>query len=558
MANTDYLFVASGSNVQLPYKVDSLLYDYTSEQISTRMPLNSGNGEVGDDTFYYIEISSSSLKYESVTDVDNIAGAVSYDSKSTKRKAALVHQTTVTANVNTCLSANASGSSNIEILPNSNLEQSSIFEGDVYKNDIFVDISKNIESNAIKQVKKEIITSITNRVSAFNDKFAKTNSVKVGDSNFYSNMSHTDYNDYLTDIHIAIGSIYLKKVYEKLEANEQEVVNTYPDSDLKKAEKLGKDKENNRIRLSSIKNLGVIKNPYKFEPLLQDIRKVCKDRLYFLIQNKTGKYEPSDIANAFVSRHKMAKGEKKGFYYLLRTILIDYYDIDSKIIYEDDPLVYVFMKKLLIDLYIKCCYPLIQYDLIDSLLAYYTDKGDFVNARFALLAKILFTYHVVKELSTNIKDSSNPNDTYELPNEIKNIFPNVISQYIKRNNKGDINSNATSTENRLIEIIKELRLLSNDVISASDKKKIYREAIANNQLTLRNTAAAIEQNRAKVNIRYIEFYILVSILFSMIIACGVLYFLNLIDIGMLVAAGVLISIIIFVLIRMIISFIMKN
>jgi hypothetical protein len=110
----------------------------------------------------------------------------------------------------------------------------------------------------------------------------------------------------------------------------------------------------------------------------------------------------------------------------------------------------------------------------------------------------------------------------------------------------------------MTKILTDLHKLSNDVAKDSGSMVVLQKAISDNQLTMRTVSSAIENRKKDIQLKVTEFWIVFSVLIVTITACGVLYFFEFVDIGLMVAAGVLACVLVFLLIMMIVSFVRKN
>ena len=534
--NLDYLFNYTTPSNDKPYNVDLLLYNYsdTAASFSTNLPLNGK---------YFVSLNSISLKYEDAESVNLWSSEVSFDKERTNRK---FESKSSTAS-GTCPTLTGSSSS-ISSTMSSSLDSSTVFLGDIDKNDINVSLGVDTTLSSTNATKKEIANFIDTRIRSLSKNLMNKPIYKNKELNtLFSNVSHTEFDTYLSEINTAIGVVYLKKAYSKLV--ETQTQQTSVPSGISDADRFAVE-EGDRIRLSAITNLRVINVGWKLEPLLDDLRIASKVTLYSII-TKLPSYSASTFIKGFASRDNMTPtGTSKGYYYLYRTLMYDYFRIDKKVFYEDDAKIDLFARKLIIDLFIKCCYPLIHYDLIDVLMKHYTNVGDFVNARFALLAKCIFTYNIVNELVTSM-------DTADVSEVIKVEFTTHLTSYIKKNNSGDFHSDK-STDQKIKDIVIELHKLSNKVISTSDTTDLLSDAIEKNQLSMRNIVDAIEGRKKAVQMKYLEFYILVGVIVLVIVTCGVLYFLEIYDIGLIIAASIVVLVLAYKLILLIISFVTKN
>ena len=529
----DYLYNFTNTDTKKPYKVDNLLFNYsdTSTNFANILPLIT----------YYVALTTVTLGYQNASDVDDLSGAE-------KRQFfnPTIQNTVSVSLPSACQALDIDASQAGNNTPTVRINTSDTFTGDIEKTDINVTINTTTTSATVVEFKTRVLNNVHQRIGLLGKTLIKkpTYSNKTL-QNLFGSVSRREFDMYLYEINTSIASSYFRETYEKIASTQTETVLPVGLTE----EQIQSIEEGDRIRLTAIANLKLISVPWKFDPLMALMREASQKTLYYIINN-TPSFNGSEFIKAFASRSTMSSGNFVKFYYRYRSLMYDYFKIDKKIVFEDDNKVDLFMRKLLVDIYIKACYPLIHYDMIDILMKRYTEYGDFVNARFALLAKCLFSFQLVNELISGVPDNS-------IPTTIRVDFSTNMIAYIQRNNRGDINSNGT-TEDKLKQIVTDLHDMSNSVVDNSAYMEILGQAIRQNQLAMRSLISALEEKKKELQKFYTEFYIIVSLLLVMIAACGVLYFLEIYDYGMITAAVFFVSILIYNLIMMIISFIQKN
>jgi len=527
------------------YKVDPYIDAYTSlATIDTRFKTNE----------YIVKIRNVALSYRKVADVVSRSG-ISSSGRATPTPATTSTGTTCGA-PSPPVSGSGSGSGTVT---------SADFEGDITDVDIEIDITSSTTSSDLRSVGEEIMTEMKNRVDALSDILIARGSLDATRAASAFRNSHANFNDYMYEINTAIGSYYFKEVYKLVSEN---FGNPSPfptgETSAQRKQRLEKDK----VRMTAIANLRMILIPWRFEPMLQALRDACKKSLTNRMMYDTT-FVPNTFIQSFANRDKMAYGsptdakaaEQNKDYLILRSLMYDFFVMDKKITTEDDSKVRLYMKKLLVDIFIKTCYPLVHFDLLDLLMHKNITSGNFINARMALISKCLFTYKMVEGVYISaIKTDAGatpPNINVKF-NTITNDIPTNISDYINANIKGNVDlTDGTSGEQRMTNIIKDLQNLSKDVTDNSFRTNMLQKAIADNQLTMRNVSLAIEQRKGALSGREVEFWILFSILLIVIISCSLLYYFDLTNIGLMVAAGVMVIILIYKVIMMIVSYVNK-
>lgn len=398
------------------------------------------------------------------------------------------------------------------------------------------DINLVIESGSeVTQLKTDIVEKVAESIGVLSRTF-RANHGPTADPNIFNTINHAEFDEYLLECNRAITNFQLAEAYESILAHNQEKTAT-----------TAKEEETQLVVLNAVRDLKVIQVPWKLVPLIQDIEKALKECLYTILAKMPSTANTMDLARAFQSRDSMVSGPSRSYYYALRRMLTDRLKISKQILYEEDASTYYFVRKLLADLYIKTAYPMIHYHLLSVLMQMSIEKGDFINARFAMLAKCTFTYYFISVLTTSVES---------VPESVVTELPQNIMGYIQRNNSGRFDTNDKDTN--IAAIMVELHDMSNQVVSIADSSQILNQSIKENQLTFRNVNAAIEARKGEVAWKNTQYYLEIAFLVCLIAACGVLYFFNKIDIGIMVAGGSFAAVLLLVLILMIITFITKN
>ena len=205
-------------------------------------------------------------------------------------------------------------------------------------------------------------------------------------------------------------------------------------------------------------------------------------------------------------------------------------------------------KKIVADTYIKTCYPFIHFDFLDVLKQKYVDTGDFVNARFALLAKTMFVFRVVDATFVAGKTDEAL---------ITQDFITNLRTYIQFNNKSRLGAQE-SAEDTMASVIIELQKLSSEVTSQAESAQELQSNVAANQLTLRNLIESIASVKSAARAKMVEFYILCGLLVVLITACGVLMYLEMTDYATIVAGVYLAGAVIYKTIMIVIELLRKN
>ncbi len=513
-----YLFsTTQSSNVEKPYYIDSLVYNYIDDNtvFNKNLPLDD----------YFVLIQNVNIKYQNAKAIDTFTNNAIADLNLIK-----IQRTSLPTNTLNTIN-------NTEL----NTQLINDFDSDIHNTDIFLEILENKNANDVIQLKQTLIRNIDRSIKNAGQIIAKSTENTTINTTLNSK-GHKEFTVYLNEVNNSISYSFFE-ITKTLLSDEPKDFSSISNN----TERVNKELAD-KIRVQAIRN---IKGLYaeRNDSLRNSIRSASQKSINYIIKNLKSKHY-QNFVNAFSSRNSMINGGNIHYYYYLRTIMYDFLKIDKSIFYEDNPQIYEYMKKVLVDLYIKTCYPLIQYDFLDILLKKYTVIGDFINARFTLLAKVLFTFNLVDGLTSSVNENL-------IPVSVKNDFPTNIYTYIQRNNKGNLGSDGTR-EDVLKSILINLHNMSNDVVSKSESVQIIQNSIHNNQQSLRNMIHNTNNIDKILKSKLVEYYILVSLIFIVISVCGVLMLLNYSDYSILFATIVIASVVIYNLIVIIMKFINKN
>lgn len=245
-------------------------------------------------------------------------------------------------------------------------------------------------------------------------------------------------------------------------------------------------------------------------------------------------------------------------YYQLRSDMLTKLYLPTNVIpdMEDYPMLYI--KRIVVDTYIKTCYPLLHYDFMEAMMQKYADSGDFVNVRIALLAKIFFVHYFVDYIRENIFLPDNQltaSKKVEFQSIINVINTNLNNYLVSLNN---INMSSTPGKNELADIISSLHKLSADVVQKSQNSETLKEEIRTNQLALRNVISNSEDMQQKYKAKVFEFVFNVVLVILFVIVCGVLLVFNKPKYVYYVAGAVIVSVLLVKLVVMIKKLLGKN
>jgi hypothetical protein len=208
-----------------------------------------------------------------------------------------------------------------------------------------------------------------------------------------------------------------------------------------------------------------------------------------------------------------------------------------------------YLNAMIVDLYIKTCYPVIIYDFINIMMGIYINQGDFVNARIALLSKIVYSFSIFNYISQNY-NALNTKDAAKVAQN--QIVLTTLKAYLIFTN--EINLSST---------INEMHKTSNTVVDKNQMVQNLKKNIESDQLSLRNVLYNVDELKINLASEKIEFGVLVGLLSVLIISCSVLMFLSKEDnnfklYALYVAGGFGIAILIFQLTKVISNMVRKK
>lgn len=240
------------------------------------------------------------------------------------------------------------------------------------------------------------------------------------------------------------------------------------------------------------------------------------------------------------------------FFYELRTGMIAQMSLRGLFGQETDLNAIAYIKKILVDLYIKTCFPLIQYYYIVALTATYRKDGDFVNTRVGELAQVFFTYFAVYDVYKRYQASAVTELQTQSLSKLGTII-NTLNAYIASNNNININSNnssgAETTQGAISKILVNLHTMSSETDRSGSALTAKKSNIESYQLTLRNILVGLTMLRQKCVWPRAVFWMLFAGLLALLVACVVLLILHRYAIVMGTTAGVAGCILIFVFCR---------
>lgn len=189
---------------------------------------------------------------------------------------------------------------------------------------------------------------------------------------------------------------------------------------------------------------------------------------------------------------------------------------------DSEASVQYFIDLLKVEVFLKTCYPLIQFKFIDSLMKFYMQAGDFVQTRLALFSKVFFTLYLSSILSIAHDQVKGPKD---IQLKIDNIL-SLLNDYIARMNNLKIEDKDAKSADVLTAYQDELSSSSKSVQYTARKNEDLQEDIHKVKLNLRNVSTNVEMLRSKEGGYKIEYIISVTLLITVLLTCTTLIILG--------------------------------
>lgn len=278
------------------------------------------------------------------------------------------------------------------------------------------------------------------------------------------------------------------------------------------------------------------------EIIRQIIRKNSSDPNYIA--------ETSNFAKDFVNFND-GNNDKKTYYKYFKALMVNKMMFPITVFTEPRFEVEVCIKKLLADIYIKTCYPLIHFDLMNSIMQYYAGKGDFVNTRFAIFAKSVFLFNIVNTLNEKTPT------TVTKSKVIETDFYTILNTYYQNIRKIDM-TNSSDWNEQEKKLLHSLHTYSDEVVKNSKVVTALSKNIHDNQIALKTVNDNKLEIEKTIFWRAFEFYTVLTATIFIISACSVLLFFKKNMITISLAGGYIAIVVLYQLIIMIIEFVRKN
>lgn len=406
-------------------------------------------------------------------------------------------------------------------------------EGDPDMFDFNISIKTVKTASEVTQTKQRIIQKLHSNLSQMSGSSYATFAQDLQKG------GHAVFDNYLSVVNTSISFMMFSAGREFFNARPKTITVTDPVT-----KKVYEDIDAIRVNaLSSLKTVPQV----KLDIILNGLRETCRKSLEKILVGLNTS-ETKNFMAAFGNRNTMINGTYRQYYYTLRSVMNELFTLPENTIAESDRKITSYMKKILVDFYIKLCYPLIHFDALDILMKKYSSLGDFINARYAMLAKVLFTYNLVDALVSGVDN---------VPETVSTQLTTNIYNYIVRNNKGVLGATG-SRQDVMKNIVVQVHNMSNDVYTKSTLNNALSNSISANQLSLRSMIVTNQVGAKEMNKSKIVFFITIALLLSVIAVCGVLMFLQMTDVAVMTAGAIAAGVVLYKMISMIISFLGKN
>jgi hypothetical protein len=183
--------------------------------------------------------------------------------------------------------------------------------------------------------------------------------------------------------------------------------------------------------------------------------------------------------------------------------------------------VLMYVRRLLVELYIIAYYPYIHFQYINELLKKFKEAGNFVNMRVAALVRVAFTINVLlwyyQEGSEKFKDK------VAKQNVIVTQWAETLKNYMTALSRVDFKNKDASIQN----VISDLHTLSSKVSTQSMSVDQLKESIVASQIQVRSIISRLKQINKERARKMTQYSVLVFLLLLVVVISAVLLTFNL-------------------------------
>lgn len=253
--------------------------------------------------------------------------------------------------------------------------------------------------------------------------------------------------------------------------------------------------------------------------IIENLHSTCSEAIATLVKNQA----PSTYALEGFNENKVFAFNK--FRTTLREVMF------SKLILREyagntsiSDQVLMYVRRLLVEVYIISYYPYIHFLYINALLKKFQSEGNFVNLRVAALARVAFTINMLLwyyNLSSDKFPSTIHQKVYE--QVIVSEWAETLKNYMTTLSRVNFNNKEASIQN----IISDLHTLSSQVVSQSMSVDELKENIIASQIQVRSILARLKQISKERTKKITQYSILVFLLLLVVAVSAVLLTFNL-------------------------------
>lgn len=184
--------------------------------------------------------------------------------------------------------------------------------------------------------------------------------------------------------------------------------------------------------------------------------------------------------------------------------------------------VLMYLRRLLIELYIVSYYPYIHYLYINALYEKFKKNGDFVNMRVAALIRVAFTINALMTYTKVASEKFDPKTLEDKQSVLFRQWAQTLKNYMAALSRADFSDKDFSIKN----VLSNLHDLSSKVVTQSMSIDELKESIQFSQVQVRSIIARLKQvNRERSKIIG-EYSALLFFMFLIIIVSAVLIVFN--------------------------------
>jgi hypothetical protein len=321
-----------------------------------------------------------------------------------------------------------------------------------------------------------------------------------------------------------------------------------------------------------IQTMSVMRIANLYSALQYSVANVLKSRIASRVATSS-----FDFISEFNDLSKMTPTTTS--YYSLRNDIINDFEITADMFVNAPTSVHGFLKEILVEMYLKTCYPMVQLTYIDCLRAAYESSGDFVNLRFAMLSHAIFAYCWIRKLLevSNAAITASERASRFLSNttkELESLQPSIpqemlaiavnMAKYLTNLNitfktneplKQISSTDNYSTSTR--DMVADMRRLTNSVQVDSQNISRKQQEILRTQVSIRTYSESLKDIQALYASRIIEFYIVTIVVFLAIVIWTLLILLKQPHIAAISAATLIVVVLCFKLMMMIYNYFFK-